>query len=291
LTGPPQPNRKAEVMTTATFMRMIHEAQPPPDDPRDSSSGWWVNAALFRVNPPIEYTTYEVFRKGRLMTDRGRRAWREDMIRSRRLREGKMHEQNYRYRYVRRTTAFVISSAADLATMMDRSNKLMVKLAKERIEMWEKMPVEEGQSPEMLKDAERIKREQIAHEQETIRLFSPESRMGRFGFDVETYLFPSDKFCSWKNGGELEGSQRGTLDLRKPLEDIGYVVIGLPELPARPYEMTVPTTHEFMMDYLMREEKPRPDVPVEPEKIVEFPTGKEEADVTKKTETGATNSE
>jgi hypothetical protein len=55
------------------------------------------------------------------------------------------------------------------------------------------------------------------------RLFS---RMDHF--EVETFIFPADKFGEIKVFGELEGSQKGTLDHRVPLQDAGYVVIGMP---------------------------------------------------------------
>jgi hypothetical protein len=242
---------------TARFMRMLKEASVPPPIGKtegDKSTGWWVTAALFKVNPPIEYTTYETYRKGKLLKDE-----RFSFRRHTRLREHKMNPLNYTYRRVKRTTAFVVSSAADLATMMDRSNQSMIAIATERKKIWEAMVPED-------EAGRRMKAEFIAQQNETIALFSKDKRLNQ---DVETYLFPAHKDGAWKDGGELEGSQKSTLNLAQPFENIGYMVIGLPEQAPRPYEMTPPMPSEMFFDWLTREDQPA-ETEVAPGKITPF---------------------
>jgi hypothetical protein len=222
------------MVKTARFMRMTKVAEAPPED-YGESTGWWVTAALFKVNPPMEFTTYETYRNGRLLhKETGMRIPHRDRVMMQTPWRERKRNPKYSHRSVRRTTAFVISSAADLATMMDRSNKSMIERSEKQIKVWQDIEPED-------EDGVRMKAELIAQAQETIRLFT---RTGRHGFDIETYLFPARKDGEWKNSGELEGSQRGTLDLAKPLIDAGYTVIGLPEQPPRPYEMTPPTSIE-----------------------------------------------
>jgi hypothetical protein len=109
---------------------------------------------------------------------------------------GKREKPFYTYGNVTHRTAFVVASASDLKTYMAASHAKMRDLMRARGD-------KEGE-----------------------RLFRRGSGLSEF--EVETYLFPADKYGNWKSSGELPGSQRGTLDHRVPFNDVGYVVVGMP---------------------------------------------------------------
>lgn len=152
----------------------------------------------------MEWTDYVVYRHGKLIKDPPHGMPNRMRVQARQMeadrkagRRFDWENPNPRPRYFHsqriHRTAFVIASASDLKTYMNAANRRMQKLMKERGD-------KEGE-----------------------RLFSRVDH-----FEVETYLFPADKFGNWKDGGELEGSQKGTLDHRVPLQDAGYTVIGMP---------------------------------------------------------------
>jgi hypothetical protein len=125
----------------------------------------------------------------------------------------KVEKPRYTYSYRTHRTAFVVASASDLKTYMNAAHERIPDLMLQRLDYYEALDKDDS-----------TRAEGIAQAKETIRLFS--SRLSEF--EVETYLFPADKFGNWKNGGELPGSQRGTLDHRVPFNDVGYVVVGMP---------------------------------------------------------------
>lgn len=178
----------------------------PPSDPGERPH---VVQHLFKVTPPMEFIDYVAYRHGKLVKDPPHGIPNRMRVDSRRMEkamekarlEGR-HWSPYdnpkakpRYTYGHRThrTAFVIASASDLKTYMNAAHARMQKIMREKGD-------KEGE-----------------------RLFSK-----RDDFEVETFLFPCDKFGNWKDGGEMHGSQRGTLDHRVPFRDVGYRVIGMP---------------------------------------------------------------
>ncbi len=178
--------------------RWLREIKHTP--PADAADRPHVVQHLFKVSPPIEFTTSETYRRGKLLHSvhwHFPRRIRHDRRLGRKLEGSEMFKVKkdpiYSYRDVRRTTAFVIASASDLATFMNAANARMQEVMRKK------------------------------DDQEGVQLFQR-----RDHFEVETYLFPCHKNGAWKDSGELEGSQRGTLDHRMPLRDIGYLVIGMP---------------------------------------------------------------
>lgn len=200
--------RKGVLQQQHKVARWIKELpMEPPKDPADRPH---VVQHLFKVTPPMEWTEGVVYRHGKLISDDRRRGGnrRRGMpnrmrVQSKRMeaarKAGKPFDwsepQNPRYFYSQRhhKTSFVVASASDLKTYMNAANRRMAEVMKERGDI-------EGE-----------------------RLFRREDH-----FEVETYLFPADKFGEIKTFGELAGSQRGTLDHRVPLQDAGYIVIGMP---------------------------------------------------------------
>lgn len=172
----------------------------PIEPPKDPAERPHVVQHLFKVTPPMEWTEYAVYRHGKLMSsknDRNRMRVQAKQMEAARI-AGKRfawENQKPRYFYSQRLhkTAFVVASASDLKTYMNAANRRMSELMKARGD----------------KEGERLFRRQD-------------------DFEVETFLFPADKFGEIKAYGELKGSQRGTLDHRVPLQDAGYIVIGMP---------------------------------------------------------------
>jgi hypothetical protein len=170
----------------------------PPTDPSERPH---VVQHIFRVTPPMKWTESAVYRRGKLLKDSRRTSWmrrfRFDRRTGREIKPGDMFTMKpdpiFSYGDRHHETSFVLVSASDLRTYMNAANLKMQKLMKERGD-------KEGE-----------------------RLFQRQDH-----FEVETYIFPCDKFGKWKNSSELEGSQRGTLDHRVALQDAGYVVIGMP---------------------------------------------------------------
>jgi hypothetical protein len=217
-------------MTTkiARFMRELE--RPAPSSPE---KGPHVMKLLFKVTPAMEWTDYVTWRKGRLLNDlaktpRQRERFPHRMRRS--MEKGFFSKPDPKYGHGQRqhTTAFVVASASDLKTYMNASNDRMIARAREQKAFYEKLPVGNPSRAEGIRQAE-----------ETISLFT---RPNRIEFEVETFLFPADKFGEVKDYGEMEGSQKGTLDHRKPFEDVGYTVVGdLPifRWPKPPLELEV----------------------------------------------------
>jgi hypothetical protein len=148
----------------------------------------------------MEWTESATYRRGKLLKDKNR-AWlrrmRVDRKTGREISgiDWLTHKPDPIYRHRQRThyTSYVLVSASDLKIFMEASRQRMVKIMQEKGD----------------KEGEALFRHS-------------------YPFEVETYIFPCDKFGNWKNGGELEGSQRGTLDHRVALRDAGYTVIGMP---------------------------------------------------------------
>lgn len=192
-------------MSQQRIARWIKEI--PHEPPKDPADGPYVVQHIFKVTPPMEWVDYVVYRKGRLIKDPPHRMPNRMRVMAKQMEKARAKGRPWsaedystamakpRYFYSRRVhrTSFVIASASDLKTYMNAANNRMRLLMIERGD-------KEGE-----------------------RLFSRQDH-----FDVETYLFPCDKFGNWKDSGELTGSQRGTLDHRVPLQDAGYTVIGMP---------------------------------------------------------------
>ena len=189
--------------------RFIKDVTPP--------QAWWVRAYLFKVTPAMEYTEYVTYRKGKLLKDNERGIPRR-LTRAGRAGYSFFDKPNpiYSYSYITRTTAFVISSAADLCSMMEESRLKMIKHAKKMLEYHQAQEVGMGTMAEE-------KARNIAKDKDTIALFERQEK-----FEVETYLFPADKFGGRKASGEMPGSQRGTLLHQVPFQDMGYTVLGMP---------------------------------------------------------------
>lgn len=165
------------------------------------SNGWWVTQYLFKVTPPMAWDENATYRRGRLLHD-SLRTWPNRMKGPWRDENGDWIKERLIYRHSTRhhTTAFVIASAADLGAMMKNS-------------------YDEIRSKALIKG-----------DLETLKIFKEDRHKD---FKPEVYLFPCDKFGHWKHGGEMEGSQRGTLDHRLPFRDMGYSVIEMPVTPKR----------------------------------------------------------
>lgn len=161
----------------------------PPSEPGERP---YVVQHLFKVTPPMEWTDHVAFRHGKLIKDPRRGL--PNRVRVGVKNRFSVAKPRYTYAYRVHRTSFVLASASDLKTFMEASRVKMRDLMRERGD----------------KAGE--------------RLFSGP----RDEFEVETYLFPTDKFGNWKDGGELPGSQRGTLDHRVPFQDVGYRVVGMP---------------------------------------------------------------
>jgi hypothetical protein len=184
----------------ARWMREIPIA--PPSDPAERPH---VVQHLFKVTHPMEWVDYVAYRHGKLIKDPPHGMPNRMRVEARRMEKARLEGRHWspydnpkpkpRYFYGRRThhTAFVIASASDLRTYMNAANVRMLEIMKARGD-------KEGE-----------------------RLFSRQDH-----FEVETFLFPCDKFGNWKDGGELRGSQKGTLDHRVPFRDVGYLVVGMP---------------------------------------------------------------
>jgi hypothetical protein len=191
--------------TTMKIARFIKDVSPP--------GGWWVRAYLFKVTPAMKYEEHVTYRKGKLLHDerriphRLRTAYRSFFDKPNPI---------YSYGYITRTTAFVIASAADLCSMMEVSRLKMIEHAKKMLEYHQAQEVGMGTMAEE-------KARNIAKDKDTIALFERQEK-----FEVETYLFPCDKFGERKSSGEMPGSQRGTLLHQVPFQDMGYTVLGLP---------------------------------------------------------------
>lgn len=183
----------------------------------------WLHAYLFKVTPAMKWHRMQTYRKGRLLHDpvHGPMPHRLRM----RVEDGTFLRQRpraiYTYREGYHTTAFVIASCSDLKTMMARGNRKMREEAEKTLKYLQRL------KPSSTTHAQEI-RESIDKAREIIRLFKPEEDDR---FEVETYLFPSDKFGEIKEMGEMRGSQRRTLDPKVPFASVGYRVIGLPKLP------------------------------------------------------------
>ncbi len=169
----------------------------PPADPNEKPH---VVQHVFKVTPPMEWIEYTVYRRGKKLSDKSRTWMRRFKIDRRTGRERKpgdflTEKPDPIYSYGRQVhqTSYVIVSASDLKTYMEAANQRMVDLM-----------ISKGD-----KEGEKL-----------FRRSHP--------FQVETFIFACDKFGSWKDGGELEGSQKGTLDHRVPLRDAGYTVVGMP---------------------------------------------------------------
>lgn len=199
-------------MTTTKIARFIREL--------DRSGADHVRAFLFKVTPAMEWIDNVTYRKGKLLHD-PRFGFPHRMKRG--LKDLMAAKSNpiYSYSYIRRSTAFVVSSASDLKTMMARGNRRMREDAKERLRYLEVIEPNGDQERQELE-------KKIAYEETIIRLFE-EKEDNRF--EVETFLFPAHKSGETKHGGEMEGSQHGTLDPTKPFRDLGYKVIGMPREP------------------------------------------------------------
>lgn len=145
----------------------------------------------------MEFIDYVVYRKGRLIKDPRRGLPNRMRVAAKRgfAQTWSDPKPKPRYFYSQRVhhTAFVVASASDLRTYMNAANARMREIMKSRGD-------KEGE-----------------------RLFRREDH-----FEVETFLFPCDKYGNWKDSGELPGSQKGTLDHRVPFRDVGYLVVGMP---------------------------------------------------------------
>jgi len=157
-----------------------------------NSEGWWVKAYLFKVIPPMEWMQSACYRRGKLLHDMPHHF--PNRMKAMNFSEPARLIYSYGNRY--HSTAFVISSAANIYAMMKRS-------------------YDEIRQKALIKG-----------DLEALKIFKEGAEDK---FEPEVYLFPCDKFGTWKNSGELPGSQRGTLDHTLPFKDMGYQVIGMPE--------------------------------------------------------------
>jgi hypothetical protein len=197
---------------TTKIARFIRELECPA--PRSPEQGPQILQLLFKVTPAMAWTDYVTWRKGRLLNDlakplRQRNRFPHRMKTS--MGRGFFAKSDPKYGHGQRqhTTAFVVASASDLKSYMNAANARMVAMEEGRIAYYKSL------EPDKYRD------ESIAKAEETKRLFDRAMQ-----FEVETYLFPADKFGEIKDYSEMDGSQKGTLDHRKPFEDVGYTVVG-----------------------------------------------------------------
>lgn len=210
---------------TARFIRIL---------PRGNA--WWVVACLVKVTPAIIYDEYVTYRKGKLL--KNNKFMPRRLHHDRRTgKEGfdwmKKPDPIYFHSYRTRSTAFIIASAADLGAMMEKSRQDMIKLGESKLAAFATLELDDPAREKGVADA-----------QETIRLFKNQER-----FEVETYLFPAGKDGKSKSSSELSGSQKGTLDHRKLFEDMGYELVGFPDIewvaiPPGPRAVKIPAIYD-----------------------------------------------